>query len=445
MGLLYLALIPPLHTPDGNYVLVKAYLMGRGVLLPDASQGPCPTSPVPEALLDVFTYTVRDVIFHPERKVTWERYAQAWNMRVDAGQCRMACYGSHSIYPPVSFLPQTAGIFLARQCTDNVLLWVYAARLANFLVWLAVMYWALRLMPWGKSLFLLLACTPMHFFLTATISCDALTIALAMFWVALTAHYAAQGRAPSSWGYCGLVLAALGVCASKLLYFPLVVLVLLLPWAKEGRPRDLCGKAAVLASSLGFVWLWSSITAPLQHIPRLLMQDTVVFQEKYAASVARVLEHPFDYLELLWRTTTHEAASYLHGFVGQLGWMDTHLPPAAYWLWGAALVAALYLADAPGRVLGMRRRLVLLAAAISCYVLLQTAEYIFWTPLDSAVIEGTQGRHFLPFALPLLLPLGWPLLAARGAVRSGVAAGLRMALPLLLLLGAAAVAGRYFF
>ena len=92
---------------------------------------------------------------------------------------RVASYG------PVGYLPQAAGIGLGRLVGAPPLTCFYLARLANLLAAIALLFFAIRLAPFGKQLFVLLALLPMTMFELASVSCDALTISGAMFFTAL--------------------------------------------------------------------------------------------------------------------------------------------------------------------------------------------------------------------------------------------------------------------
>jgi len=92
---------------------------------------------------------------------------------------RVASYG------PVGYLPQAVGIGLGRLLGASPLTCFYLARLGNLLAAVALLFFAIRLAPFGKQLFMLVGLLPMTMFELASLSCDALTISGAMFFTAL--------------------------------------------------------------------------------------------------------------------------------------------------------------------------------------------------------------------------------------------------------------------
>ena len=89
-------------------------------------------------------------------------------------------------YGWVGYLPQAAGIGLGRLVGASPLVCFYLARLANLFAAVALLFFAIRLAPFGKQLFVLIALLPMTMFELASVSCDALTISGAIFFTALS-------------------------------------------------------------------------------------------------------------------------------------------------------------------------------------------------------------------------------------------------------------------
>ena len=88
-------------------------------------------------------------------------------------------------YGPVGYVPQAAGIAIGRLIGVEPLTAFYLGRLTNLLISIALAFFAIRLAPFGKPLFLLIGLLPMTMFELASLSCDALTISGAIFFTAL--------------------------------------------------------------------------------------------------------------------------------------------------------------------------------------------------------------------------------------------------------------------
>lgn len=124
-----------------------------------------------------------------------------------------------------------------------------------------------------------------------------------------------------------------------------------------------------------------------------------------AAQTAYIMDMPLRYLTEVF---SHYASSW-HGdlelMIGRLGWLDTYLPR---WLWNtyAALLILVALTDGDSHFrLSLWQRMVSLCTAIIGIISVTTAVYICCNPLRGDVVQGIQGRYFIPFLTATLLGL----------------------------------------
>ena len=96
-------------------------------------------------------------------------------MALDRSDRVFTAFSNTAIHPPLAYLPQALGIFLAGHFTSSILVLFYVGRTFNFLAATALIFCAIRSAPVGKWIFTVLALTPMVLFLTSSLSSDALT------------------------------------------------------------------------------------------------------------------------------------------------------------------------------------------------------------------------------------------------------------------------------
>ncbi len=104
----------------------------------------------------------------------------------------------------------------------------------------------------------------------------------------------------------------------------------------------------------------------------------------------------------------HYWHDYFVSFVGQLGWLDTDLPHAYFYmavtmLFIAGLAAAVGM---PPERTSTRSRFLIAGAILIGAAGVFGIQYLTWTVPGASIVEGVQGRYFLPLALPVvgLLP-----------------------------------------
>ena len=88
------------------------------------------------------------------------------------------------------YLPQALGVFTGKLLDLSPLSLMYLGRIFNFLVSVVIIFFAIRIIPQFKWIFLLLALMPKTMFLFGSLSYDSLTISLSFFTIAVFFYYA---------------------------------------------------------------------------------------------------------------------------------------------------------------------------------------------------------------------------------------------------------------
>ena len=364
--------------------------------------------------------------------------AQGW-----AGSLYFYPIPSVAIYMPAFYGPAAVGMGVAKLAGFGPFIATYAARLANVACFTALGLAALLLARRGHALLFCTLMLPMTVSLAASVNQDGQIIAASALAAALltrsdlpTAAGPAIPRGAAFW-VAGLLLAA--IAAVKPPYAPLLALLLLpLPPARDWLDlrRPLLGRVAAVVLLLlpGLLWGWFAVAqvatpfpkppyepGPLWTGPRPALLD----ETDPAAQLGILLAAPLRFLSLPLISLIHDPGL-LRSAVGVLGWLNVLLPWTLYVLWWTALAAAL-LCDLMARRSGERRGSLAgfalgLAAAAACVLGIYLSQYLSWTPVGEATVQGPSGRYFLPI-LPFFA-LSLPVFGMRGGewLRAGLAA-----------------------
>ena len=100
---------------------------------------------------------------------------------------------SAASYPAVGYLPQATGIEIAR-VQGHPLLALYLGRIGNLVAAVVLVFFAIRIAPFGKPLLALVALLPMFVFQTAGLSPDVLVLSGCLLFLALVLRYAREDR-----------------------------------------------------------------------------------------------------------------------------------------------------------------------------------------------------------------------------------------------------------
>jgi uncharacterized membrane protein len=390
-GVAQVFIVPPLQVPDEGDHWFRAWALTDGQITAD-QQGMLTLPGVFARTADLYSGLISDTRVMPpslEGQPGFTGYADLFNGPGSSSTISVA--SRVASYGPVGYLPQAAGIGLGRLLGASPLACFYLARLANLFAAVALLFFAVRLAPFGKQLFVLLALLPMTMFELASVSCDALTISGAMFFTSLLLW--ATTRPTLRRADVALVIAAAAVLLNvKPGYEALVVLVLLL------RPAQLGGRARYLAVVAANVLVVLGVFL----IDYLVTGAAARAQTDAGASgqLMFVLHQPLGFLGILWSSLQNNLLRWTFETIGVLGWFTVALPPALYLF---VLVAGFgFYVGMEERVgLQISQRTLLAAAGVATFVTMAVALFVF-LPTSSGEMSF-QGRYLAPVWLLLLL------------------------------------------
>jgi len=460
-GLPLLFLTPPFQVPDEPAHFLRAYAISQGRLLPErAAEGV--GSELPLSLLRLIELTMAEVTFQPDQRFAPRVLAEAMTIELEPAQHAFATYPTSAVYSALPYLPQALGILFGRAVSDRPLVLLYCGRSSNFVAATALIAIALAQLPALRSFVCVVALCPMAMYLRASISPDAIALAMAASTAALVARMTfatpiEQSRRRRGW----LLVAATALCLTKLPYAPLALAAAMVPSSRVrassarrsgaletpeaaspfGADRGSPGKSLSsrsMASSRATDRA-TGRTTWRRSLPRpdrfavtavVLLAGTTTLSLLLAlrvgsldiddrvdpgVQVANAMEHPWSFARVVVSDWVVHAPRYAAELIGRLGWLDTPLPLAFLAAFAAALV---FLAVADGRggvAVPLPRRVVLGGLLLASAGLISAAQYASWTPVGADRVLGIQGRYFLP-----LMPFaGFVCVSQRASARAG--------------------------
>lgn len=309
-------------------------------------------------------------------------------------------------------LGSAIGINIARLFNLSGIVTFYAGRIFNLLVGVALIVFAVKLTPMGRNAMMAVSLLPMTLHLLGSYSYDCTTIGLAFLLIALTMrllHGTGVIRGCEMTAY--LVVVTL-IAPCKVVYFLLAIPVLLVPSQRFASKRHevffkvaclLLPVLAIVATRL--VKILAIILGPnsaFAQMANATTPDALATMPRYSATY--LLAHPLELAKMIGTTLWQQGDNYLNTLVGgSLGWLSGNIVANLRESVMLCLLAAIgFVGDAGTEVYPRRReRFVFLAVFAVIALLVMVTLLLDHTPLGSPVIEGVQGRYFIP-AIPLV-------------------------------------------
>lgn len=392
-GGLLIFINPPFETPDEGSHFRRAYQISQLKILAEKKEGSI-GGMLPKSIGPLESY-FRTTSNNKNNIITLADIKDKTHISID-NQAEFNAFPNTALYSPIPYLPQAIGISIARLFTNSTLWIFYFGRIFNLLFYLAIVFFAIKTTPILKWIFVMLALMPMSIFLGASLSPDALTIALSFLLIAYVLKLSLDAKKIEKNNFAALLLLAIALTLCKTAYTLLPFIILIIPKDKFQTIKQsyLC-KAIIIAGILLFGVGWYLIASKF-YIP---LKAGVNPTEQ----MALILSHPLFYGKFL----IYYVIKWLSDFpsqsiIGVMGWLDTTLP-----LWVISsyklVLLAVFLFEEKVLKLPSFSKIVSFLILSATTILITLTMYLTWSGVGSDIIEGLQGRYFIPLLTLLFI------------------------------------------
>ena len=298
-----------------------------------------------------------------------------------------------------SYLPQTLGISLARLLGfGNVMLLVLSDILA-LLFYIVCVYFAIKMIPFGKSTMYIIGLLPMGLETAASFSYDVLVNALSLLFVGYVFKLAYEKRGAEIKDWIGLSVIMLFLAPIKVVYVFLAFLCLLIPGESKSRKKWI-GSAAVIVVGVG-----GSLILRMNTILTLATVSGAgsAGSAENTYTISYILSNPVHIVGVLYNTLCRMSDAILQPLFGQrLGYWDISIPH--YIAFGFVIVLLLSLIMCEKEKLYIKSWQKVLMFFICAGIIggITLSMMLDFTDVTDTVVRVIQGRYFIPF-LPLAL------------------------------------------
>jgi hypothetical protein len=420
-------LTPPFQAPDEEAHFLRACQVAEGIWIGSLSAQGEPEAATPAAavaLTQIRGYSL--LRFHSSRKID---LVGASIQRPDLIAWDGTVTRAHNVtllYAPTSYASAAFGVVIGKILGLGVLHTFYIARLCVCFSSLLLSFAALCLARRCRWFLFLILSLPMTLFLFGSLHQDANLIAATALGVAALSRDFDPGERGLGVGGIVTALLALGFAAlCKYTYAPLFCAALLLLYIRTpSRWKLLLGTGGVVFAVL-LTWTWAN---------REVSVCPVKVGTNPPLQMAWVRDNPGTFLVNSMTDVYMNHRFHAYTAVGALGSLDTWMPQ-----WSLATLRNTLMGAFVLGVIGYVRTrqsfwkwLLIGGAVLASCVLVYLSQYVLWNPVGAILVEGIQGRYFLPVLLFCAL-LGytdsteqrgfWPLLGHTvGAFYVGLAA-----------------------
>jgi uncharacterized membrane protein len=405
-GLMYMFVYPPYATPDENLHVAATYYYSS-VLSGDASwqaEQEKQWDNRNEDMTDSFTVVDGFAV----KASTLPKTSDYLELLTGLSNYQAQDFGESSASirtikeNPYIYTPQILGVSLARLCHLGQIPTLMLGEFFNLLFYVMVAMFAIKITPY-KSLFSVIGLMPFILRLSGSFNYDVTINALSMMLIAYILHLTFREESVRLRDMIILLVLCALLAPLKLAYFPILLLVLMIPKGQwQSNRRRFAFFALVVAVGVIAIML----SAPLEKVSSIVLSGDNVDNPTRGStySLGFVLAHPSLALRLLVESINNIFENGYPNIFGSFHGYGIDIPVWVSFSTIAVLFLCVFSVGSTDKAtLSKRRKLLIAMICVAVYLLLLVGS-LQATPVDRTFVDGFQDRYLIP-VLPLLVLL----------------------------------------
>lgn len=390
LGVIYMATVPLYMAPDETEHYSRALDVSEGKFIsPQNEEGKVKRKlSLPKEWMERM-HSQYDIISNFDSKSNNTNYNE------DA-------YDNTALYSPVTYIPQAIGINISKIFTNNNLYISYMARLINFLFILFITYFAIKYTPMGKESMMLISLIPMNIYESISLSSDGMVVAIIFAMISLVLNLRYTNNSLNKNKLCLLYLLAIIIALNKIVYVPVCLIYFLIPKDKFKNSKQYWTNVAILGTMITILsigWILISSRYLIEYRPGVNSSEQIKF----------IISNPIRYILIICNTIIKNGESYLSTMFGtSLGWLNIEINRLIIYIYIFSIFFYIVKGKKENKNAIENDKITRINMSIICMIislLIFTSIYVQWTPVRNLIIEGIQGRYFIPILMLFILSI----------------------------------------
>lgn len=390
LGVIYMATVPLYMVPDETEHYSRALDISEGKFIsPQNEEGKViRTLSFPKEWMERM-HSQYDIISNSDSK------SDGTNYNEDA-------YDNTALYSPVTYIPQAIGIKISKIFTNNNLCISYMAKMVNFLFILFITYFAIKYTPFGKEIMMLISLIPMNIYESISLSSDGMVVAIIFAMISLVLNLRYTNSKLNKKKLCLLYLFAIIIALNKIVYVPVCLIYFLIPKDKFKNEKQYWTNVAILGAMVAILsigWILISSRYLIEYRPGVNSSEQIKF----------IISNPMRYILIICNTIIKNGESYLSTMFGaSLGWLNIEINRLIIYIYIFSIFYYIIKGKKENKNAIKNDKITRINMGIIYIIislLIFTSIYVQWTPVRNSIIEGIQGRYFIPILMLFILSI----------------------------------------
>jgi len=388
IGLLFMIFLPLGQIPDEKAHFARSYAITEGYLNSKVNKDNLGYAPMPLKVVKTIVDQDEDKL-----KANYNNISKNYSEEITD-----IYFTNTSLYNFIVYIPQVVGIIIGKILHLPITIIAYLARLFNFATYVILLYFSIKNLPFLKEYAFFLAMLPISIQEGVSLAPDALAISLSCFLISyiLKLKYSNHEKIKNK-DLVILSVSSIICCLCKIVYFPIILFSFILPVEKFNSKKDKYIKLSILLIACLIInGLWTIYAT--RYLAETNPGVNSTEQIKY------VLSSPFSFLGILFKTVCYKIAEYTYGLFGRMLSLLSVDVGRFYPIFTFIVMMYLTIKNRINEnIISKKIKYVSLLIIVMVVGLIFSSLYVQWNPLKNKVIEGAQGRYFIPILM--LVPI----------------------------------------
>ena len=387
IGIIFVFINVPQIRYDEHAHFWRAYEIASGNIISKT------TNELPNSVIELFK---RNDGTYPNREFNYETLKEKISEPLKEENKTAFPVGATGSLTPISYIPQVIGILIGRILNLSPMIILWLARITNLLCYITLVFFAIKIMPFEKwkSIIMIIALFPMTMNLASTVSPDTIIIGATLLTISYVFYLKVVEEKITLKNMILLGILFMIPIVCKIVYFPLCLLVFILPKDKfENKLKKNLYYILTILIIFGTYFALNKLVAKGDYeiAIRTNMTEQILFT---ISDLSR------DFITAI-NTFYSESSLYFFELIG--GWNTINIISVVFFI---ILLFVMFDKDKESTQyeFNKKEKNIVLAIIIIEALGVIAAMYLGWTQARQTIVEGIQGRYFLPI-IPLLCML----------------------------------------
>lgn len=312
------------------------------------------------------------------------------------GKKKFFLFANKSLYHFVCYIPQAIGVGIGSILGLPILFQIILGKMCNYALFVLLVYLSIKYIPTKKFLIFFTALLPISMQEAASLSPDAMTIATSIALVSFILWSRNTDKVFTKKHYFALISLSIALSLCKIVYLPLCLLIFLIPKERFGtlkKKKIILILLTISVIILNLIWLKFSS----RYLTAFYGRSNSGEQLKY------ILSNPIRYVLILFTTLDVYIWTYLEQMVGHS--LGKFVVGTSYIMSILAIYNLVQITKETDKKekpeFNLLEKLFIGLMILGTLGLTFTSLYLQWTAVGAPVVDGIQGRYFIPLFLPI--------------------------------------------